>query len=187
MTPSILKLVAAIGSRIPVYGTRKLDLDIGLRRIFPWMYTIADVSRPILGTDFLSHYDILVDLKSKSYLTNVTFRGKISYESTPKITVLKMSAEFHSLISEYQRHFRGEKTRIKDLPHNVSHVIEAKGQPVIAKARRLSVDKLEAARAEFNYLVHQEICSPSKVAAQAHCTWLKRQMVLGDHVETTVH
>ncbi|XP_071041381.1 uncharacterized protein [Parasteatoda tepidariorum] len=81
--PSILKLVAANGSQILVYGTRKLNLDIGLRRIFPWTFTIADVSRPILGADFLSHYDILVDLKSKSLidkLTNVTFCGKISYE-----------------------------------------------------------------------------------------------------------
>ena len=37
-------LQAANGSAIPTYGQRSLTLDIGLRRRFSWVFTIASVS-----------------------------------------------------------------------------------------------------------------------------------------------
>ncbi|GBM27214.1 Transposon Ty3-G Gag-Pol polyprotein, partial [Araneus ventricosus] len=45
--------------------------------------------------------------------------------------------------------------------HNVTHVIQAKGPPVGAKARRLAPDKLITAKQEFQNLIHKGICSPS--------------------------
>ena len=33
-----------------------LTLNLGLRRSLPWIFIIADVQKPILGADFLSHY-----------------------------------------------------------------------------------------------------------------------------------
>ena len=45
---------------------------------------------------------------------------------------------------------------------NVTHHIETFGPPVFAKARRLSPDKLDAARSEFEYLMKIGVCKPSK-------------------------
>ncbi len=68
------------GPEIQVYGKRKLSLDTGLCRIFPWTFTVAKVSKPILGAEFLTHYGKIVDLKSKRVidsLTSVSSSGRI--------------------------------------------------------------------------------------------------------------
>ncbi|GBL87037.1 Transposon Ty3-G Gag-Pol polyprotein [Araneus ventricosus] len=162
---SLLNLLAANGTKINTYGTRNLSLNIGLRRIFPWSFIIADVSRPILGADFLTHYGIIIDLKSKclkDQQTTLTSTGKISTDNTPSITALKLSLNFNDLIREYNDIFDDvERCPIKVQSHNVTHVIQAKGPPVGAKARRLAPDKLIAAKQEFQNLIHKGICSPS--------------------------
>ncbi|GBM30905.1 hypothetical protein AVEN_9789-1 [Araneus ventricosus] len=158
---SLLNLLAANGTKINTYGT----LNIGLRRIFPLSFIIADVSRPILGADFLTHYGIIIDLKSKSLKdqqSTLTSTGKISTDNTPSITALKLSLNFNDLIREYNDIFDDvERSPIKVQSHNVIHVIQAKGPPVGAKARRLAPDKLIAAKQDFQNLIHKGICSPS--------------------------
>ena len=47
-------LLAANNSPIVTYGTRSLTLNLGLRRTFRWVFMIANVRKPILGTDFLN-------------------------------------------------------------------------------------------------------------------------------------
>ncbi|GBN81655.1 Transposon Ty3-G Gag-Pol polyprotein [Araneus ventricosus] len=162
---SLLNLLAANGTKINTYGTRNLSLNIGLRRIFPWSFIITDVSRPILGADFLRHYGIIIDLKSKclkDQQTTLTSTGKISTDNTPSITALKLSLNFNDLIRKYNDIFDDvERSPIKVQSHNVTHVIQAKGPPVGAKARRLAPDKLIAAKQEFQNLIHKGICSPS--------------------------
>ncbi|GBN29592.1 hypothetical protein AVEN_37227-1 [Araneus ventricosus] len=162
---SLLNLLAANGTKINTYGTRNLSLNIGLRRIFPWSFIIADVFRPILGADFLTQYGIIIDLKSKSLKdqqTTLTSTGKISTDNIPSITALKLYLNINDLIREYNDIFDDvERSPIKIQSHNVTHVIQAKGPPVGAKARRLAPDKLIAAKQEFQNLIHKGICSPS--------------------------
>ena len=55
-------LVAANGSTIRTYGTRNIPLCIGARR-FVWSFVLANVSKPLLGADFLRANKLLVDLK----------------------------------------------------------------------------------------------------------------------------
>lgn len=163
---SLLDLVAANGTKIDVYGKRLVNIDIGLRRIFPWTFTIANVTHPILGADFLSHFGIIVNLRSKQLsdsLTKVSTNGKISQNNFPKITVLQHTRRFNSLLKEYSYLFEDVlKLPSNSHAHGITHVIETTGPPVAAKARRLAPDKLAAARAEFTYLVQKGICSPSK-------------------------
>ena len=45
-------LLAANGTAILTFGTRSLTLNLGLRRPFRWVFTIADVRHPILGAIF---------------------------------------------------------------------------------------------------------------------------------------
>ena len=55
-------LSAVNGTAIATYGTRSLTLNLGLRRTFRWIFIIADVSKPLLGADFLHHFGLLVDI-----------------------------------------------------------------------------------------------------------------------------
>lgn len=45
-------LYAANGSRVNAYGSRIINLNLGLRRSFSWKFIIADVSMPMIGADF---------------------------------------------------------------------------------------------------------------------------------------
>jgi hypothetical protein len=55
------ELFAVNGTTIATYGTIPLSLNLRLRRDFKWRFIVADVSRPIIGMDFLTHYGLLVD------------------------------------------------------------------------------------------------------------------------------
>ena len=59
---STLTLQAVNNTPIRTYGTRSLTLTLGLRRQLRWVFVIADTDTPILGADFLRHYNLVVDL-----------------------------------------------------------------------------------------------------------------------------
>ncbi|VUZ39991.1 unnamed protein product [Hymenolepis diminuta] len=81
-----LILAAAKGSPIKTYGQKSVTLDLGLRRTFRWIFTIADVSNPIIGADFLCHFGLLLDLRRKK-LTNPAYRDKpVNHSVTHSIT-----------------------------------------------------------------------------------------------------
>ncbi|BHF57959.1 hypothetical protein SprV_0100090800 [Sparganum proliferum] len=50
-------LSAANNSSIPTFGQRFITLNLGLRRIFRWVFIIADVSVALIGADFLGIAD----------------------------------------------------------------------------------------------------------------------------------
>ena len=60
-----LPLVAANNSTIHTYGNCKHVVDVDLKREYPWTFIVADVQQPIIGADFLIHYNLLVDLRSR--------------------------------------------------------------------------------------------------------------------------
>ena len=50
-------------SSIPTYGEKSVLLNLGLRRAFRWVFIVAAVSFPILGADFLHHFNLSVGLR----------------------------------------------------------------------------------------------------------------------------
>ena len=66
------RLQAANGSSILTYGQRSVTLNIGLRRSFKHVFIVADVQQNILGADFLSRYSLLVDMKNKKLIDDLT-------------------------------------------------------------------------------------------------------------------
>ena len=52
-----LSLQAVNNTTIATYGTRSPTLNLGLRQTFRWIFVIASVRKPILGADFLQHYE----------------------------------------------------------------------------------------------------------------------------------
>ncbi|GFU71420.1 integrase catalytic domain-containing protein [Trichonephila clavipes] len=63
---SNFSLFAANNTKIPAYGMVRKELNLGLRRPFIWTFIIADVSSPIIGADFLKHFNLLIVLKKKN-------------------------------------------------------------------------------------------------------------------------
>ena len=65
-------LLSANGTRISTYGRQSITLDLGLRHTYQWIFIIADIKHPIIGADFLNHFNLLVDLKCKRLIDNTT-------------------------------------------------------------------------------------------------------------------
>ncbi|XP_050340598.1 uncharacterized protein LOC126767018, partial [Bactrocera neohumeralis] len=65
-------LTAANGSTINTYGCITLTLNLGLRRNFTWRFVVADITKPIIGADFLAHFGILPDLKNSCLIDSIT-------------------------------------------------------------------------------------------------------------------
>ena len=47
-----------------------LRVVLGFGRSFPWDFTIADLDQPIIGTDFLAHFDLLADENNNRLIDN---------------------------------------------------------------------------------------------------------------------
>lgn len=163
--PTSIKLFAVNGTPIKVYGQKSIKLDLGLRREFSWTFIIADVSTHILGADFLRNFDLLIDLKRNRLIDNVTqLSSNCAKEHTdPSLSIKTFiaSSPYADLLSEFE-----SITRLP-LPGaianaTVMHHIDTAGPPIYARPRRLPADKLEAARAEFEFLMKAGICRPSK-------------------------
>lgn len=159
-----LFLYAANGSKIHTYGTKNFELNLGLRRIFPWSFLIADVSHPIIGADFLERFELLVDVKNRRLVDNQTFlsaKGTMISGPSLGLTLISGKCAYQEILTQFPQLLTSD-LNVKQKPHSVTHCIETRGQPVFSKARRLSPEKLKAVRKEFEVLLKQGIIRPSK-------------------------
>lgn len=62
---SEFSLSAANNSEIEVYGSQLLKLSLNLRREFCHPFYVASISKPIIGADFLTKYNLTVDLANR--------------------------------------------------------------------------------------------------------------------------
>lgn len=156
---------AANGTPIQTYGKRLLNVSLGLRRDFAWRFTIADVTTSIIGADFLFEHGLVVDLRRKQLIdskTGLTSKGQIINSFIQQVTTIDCKNKFSFLFTEFKELLDDKPSfKVKEKA-NVTHVIETRGRPPTAKARRLPPDKLEYAKAEFNELLRLGICRPSK-------------------------
>ena len=153
--PTGLQLRTADGSPLDTYGTRILPLKFGTRS-FEWEFLLADVSTPIIGSDFLRHHHLLVDVAGSRLLDASTLepipaasRNNLSTTSQLYTALLSTPSDFRDLLAEYPDVV---SARFSSSPpkHAVRHSVPTvPGPPVFAKARRLDAEKLESARKEF--------------------------------------
>ncbi|GFV88989.1 retrovirus-related Pol polyprotein from transposon 17.6 [Trichonephila clavipes] len=128
----------AANTKIPAYGMVRKELNLGLRRPFIWTFIIADVSSPIIGADFLKHFNLLIDLKKKD--ANISFKNILSeYPDLSNPSLISKSAS-----------------------HGTVHHIITTGPPVTARPRRLHPKLYDAVKVEFEFLLAQGIIRPSK-------------------------
>lgn len=162
---SIVPLYAANGTKIKVFGLKRIATDLGLRRDLSWNFIVADVTQPIIGYDFLAHFDLLVDCKRKRLIDNTTklYTEGMSIQGSQatEIKTIDPTHPFAELLREFPSITTLDQAP-KPINASVYHHIETKGQPVFCRPRRLDPAKLEAARKEFEYLMKIGVCKPSK-------------------------
>ena len=67
-----VKLTAANESRIGTFGKCTISLHFD-KQHFQWTFTVADVSQPLLGADFLRAHSLLVDVKGQQLIDSSDF------------------------------------------------------------------------------------------------------------------
>ena len=164
-SPDPRTLIAVNNTPIRTYGQRSLTLNLGLRRSLPWVFIIADVQKPILGADFLSHYGLTVDMQHSKLIdtcTQLRIQGIVSAcnSPSPSLHVKHGSDPYLQLLSEFPElsQITAPETPVK---HEVLHYIETTGPPVSASTRRLAPDRLKAAKWEFEHMLQLGIIRPS--------------------------
>uniref|UniRef100_A0A1A9VIP7 Acyl-CoA oxidase C-terminal domain-containing protein n=1 Tax=Glossina austeni TaxID=7395 RepID=A0A1A9VIP7_GLOAU len=69
---SDITLTAEKVSTINTYGKKLLNINLNLRRDFPFAFLIADISRLIIRAVFVTKYSLLVDVKRTRLLDSLT-------------------------------------------------------------------------------------------------------------------
>lgn len=159
-----LQLFAVNGSKIKTYGEKLLQVDFGLRRVFKWKFIVADVGKPIIGADFLRNFNLVVNLGRKCLqdnITKLTVSAVLVDDRSPTLSTVYGNTPFHKLLVKYIDITKPQQGLVH-LRHSVTHHIVTNGPPISARVRRLPPDKLKAAKSEFEFMVEQGICRPSK-------------------------
>ncbi|XP_071632816.1 uncharacterized protein [Temnothorax longispinosus] len=149
------ELYAANGSTIATYGSTNLQPDFGLRRDFPWRFIIADVTTPIIGSDFLAYYHLLPDVRRGCLVdgqTGLRAKGRTQEQHTSSIKAINEESPYHHILKEFPDITRQSGTA--KCSHNTVHYINTTpGPPEACRPRRLAPDKLKAAKIEFELLL----------------------------------
>ena len=160
-----LSLQAVNDSPIATYGDRLLTVNIGLRRKFQWVFIVADVKQPILGADFLRHYNLLVDMthnRLTDAITTLQVQGITTTDTSPSPTLLSRQPKnsFEALLCQFPEVVQ-PCTKEQPVRHSVTHHITTTGPPVSARFRRLPPERFKAAKQEFGHMLQQGIIRPS--------------------------
>ncbi|XP_058789701.1 uncharacterized protein LOC131663354 [Phymastichus coffea] len=169
VTKDDIYLFAANESAIMTHGRRTILVDLSLWRVFPWSFVLADIKIPILGTDFLKHYDLVPDLKRRQRVnvtTSLAAPGSIKSASTYSISAVRpvqsaTASECLRLINDFFERCVARKGQIVGPMAKTQHHIVITGPPVFAKPRQMLGEKLQAAKAEYRELLPAGIIRPS--------------------------
>jgi hypothetical protein len=162
------ELFAVNGTTIATYGTIPLSLNLRLRRDFNWRFIVADVSRPIIGIDFLSHYGLLVDPRNRRLIDRTTKLSTRGYAVNPEIDPVSIKTiigqtNYHRLLAEFPDLTRPPVFGRETIRHSVVHHIKTTpGPPVFSKPHRHAPDRLKLVKAEFEMMMEQGVIRPSK-------------------------
>lgn len=165
--PTPVSLSTASGDVITTQGQALLDLVIpSLRRTYPWNCIVANVTRPLLGYDFLQHHGIVVDCKQKRLLdssTNIQTELKQSNSPVMAIQIASPStpAEVQKILQKYSA-LTSPKKGQNTPPTTFYHRIDTgSAPPVFARPRKMSEEKRTAAKEAFQTLLNEGIIRES--------------------------
>ncbi|XP_044597350.1 uncharacterized protein LOC123273931 [Cotesia glomerata] len=148
--PDILTLYAANSSEITTCGTETIDVNLNLRRQFPWSFIIADVPTPIIGADFLANYNPLIDIANRQLIDSTTQlavkgeTGPIEHYNISTVSSL-IPSRYAELLKQYIN-ITKPLSRPCMSKKGYSHRIITYGPPPTARPRKLAGEKATAAK-----------------------------------------
>lgn len=151
-------LNAANNSSIKTYGSLPLTLNLTLRRPFTWRFVIADVSTPIIGSDFLAKHQLLPDCYNKTLIDGITkIHTSCQNASIKQPSIKAVTISNCSLLSEFSELVRPEGApRSQNVPHSTKYFIRTTpGPPISTRPRRLRPDRFQIAKSEFDAMLHE--------------------------------
>ena len=167
VSPSPLNLLSVDGSSLSIHGECTVTLSSrALRRSYTITFIVADVSTPILGLDFLSSNNIIVNCKNL-YLTDgdtgicascqpatQTVPISVTHEGVP-VPVAELLQKYSAITQPLQ--FTVSSST--DVEHHIETTTE---RSIHSKPRQLTRDKFAAAKAEYGKMLKAGIIQPSK-------------------------
>ena len=156
-------LSAANGSIISTFGSKLLEVSLGLRRSFTHTFILASVDKPIIGADFLAKHNLVVDLTNRRLVdatTRLSAIASICNTDTPTPLHYQIDSEYGEILKKFPSVF-SPPDYSAPVKHNVVHHIVTTGPLPFAKPRRLHPSKLLVAKKEFQHMVDLGICRPS--------------------------
>ena len=168
-------LQAANGSSIKTFGKKNIFLSLpGLN--VAHQFLLADVKKPILGSDFFRANSLLIDvsrcrlIRDPSLPSSATvikakpavFHGDLCGLRCPPPSFSSVEEVFTAFPSVTAVNEVFDST----VPpkHGVSHTVPTTGPPVFARARQLFGEKLDVAKSEFKKMEELGIIRPSNSA-----------------------
>ncbi|GBP12669.1 hypothetical protein EVAR_10317_1 [Eumeta japonica] len=114
----------ANGTTINIYGYVNLELNLSLHRAYPWRFVVADVTKPIIGADFLHFYNLMVDIRNRRLIDNITTLSTSRSDATSSSTIssVKMllgDTRYDKLLVKFPDITRPSGT-LRSLKHNTS-------------------------------------------------------------------
>ena len=157
-------LRAANGSSIPTFGTILAKFTVpGIVGELSWSFTVADTLQPILGADFLEHFDLLIDCRNRKLVQRDnprTFEQVKCKSSSPLSCVSVFQRSSGSTLTQMQATLVSNIPSrypgcISKLPQSitssvVSHSIPTSPcHPFRTRSRELAISKRQAVEKEF--------------------------------------
>lgn len=122
---------------------------------------------PMIGADFLKDSGLLVDIQRKRLVdpfTTLFVNAVLSDCTDPSLSnigITNTDPQIVLLLKRFQS-ITMVSSNIIAPKTDITHRIETRGKPVSCKTRRLAPDKLSIAKKEFDDMISQGICQPSK-------------------------
>jgi hypothetical protein len=82
-------LCVANVTTIHPYRWLPLSLNLALCRDFTWRFVVADITHPLIGVGFLSHFGLLVDCRNNHLLDGVTSLSSLAQPDNSLIRSIK--------------------------------------------------------------------------------------------------
>ena len=154
-------------------------LRLNFRKFRPsHVFTLAEVSKPILGTDFFVKHRLIIDLfqravsRTRPPLRLVARRAslppsvcglRLPASSPPASPPSSSPSAWRACLESFPDVVDSAAAFDSTKPplHGIHHVVPTRGPPVFARPRRLFGEKLSVARAEFQKMMDLGIIRPS--------------------------
>ncbi|GBP96179.1 hypothetical protein EVAR_46832_1 [Eumeta japonica] len=132
-TRATYQLSAANGTTINTYGYVNLELNLSLRRAYPWRFVVANVTKPIIGADFLQFYNLMVDIRNRRLIDNTTTLSTsgsdaISSSTISSVKILNGDTRYDKLLAKFPDITQPSGT-LRGPKHNTVHLIKNHPRP----------------------------------------------------------